>query len=327
MLLILTNSIDGTSDEIVRRIGTAKVFRFNIDLWREYEIHMDANGFTLRDPTGRQCISSELKSVYLRKPTFDDPLSIPEGGCPEGWLRSQMSYFLQELYNQCREMGLVRLVEKGAQNRLGKFSQLRMASRYFHVPQWAYVRTDSCSNLIPSPCITKPLTADFVENYRVMFTRTVNPDELDPSYPWLLQQEIRATHDVTVVFVAGHCFTYSLERSSFEGVDWRKHINRDELVWRAQKLPIELEENIRSYMKEAGLEFGRLDFLKASDDYFFLEVNPNGQWAWLDEDGSHGVFDAIVAELTAGWNTAKAEQGRCWTTGGAIVVVSKPTVI
>ena len=54
-------------------------------------------------------------------------------------------------------------------------------------------------------------------------------------------------------------------------------------------------------MHKANLQFGRLDFLLDKSDYYFLEVNPNGQWAWLDMTGEHGVFDAIIKELTADW--------------------------
>ena len=65
-------------------------------------------------------------------------------------------------------------------------------------------------------------------------------------------------------------------------------------------------------MPEAELEFGRLDFLLADGRECFLEVNPNGQWAWLDLDGKEGIFDAVVKTLTNNWgeNTEQLD-GRC----------------
>jgi len=59
-------------------------------------------------------------------------------------------------------------------------------------------------------------------------------------------------------------------------------------------------------MDEAGLAFGRLDFLLKGPTAYFLEVNPNGQWAWLDIDGGQGIFDAVVHELTKNWTTPGA---------------------
>ncbi len=306
VLLILTNSVDGTTDEIVRRVGTSRTFRFNIDLWKDYEIGFDTHGFCLADPSGRECRSKDVRAAYVRKPTFDDPLAIPEGGCCEGWLRLQISYLLQEIYNHCRDAGVVRLVEKGAEKRFGKFSQLRLARKHFEVPHWEFVKTSDPVQF-PEPCITKPLTADFVENYKLLFTRAVVPADLDPAFPWLLQRKIEAEADVTVVFVAGRCFAFALDRNTFVGVDWRKHINKVKLDWRRISLAPDLEDSIRRFMSEAGLQFGRFDFLRAGEQFYFLEVNPNGQWAWLDLDGSEGIFDAVVEELTKNWGVdAKA---------------------
>jgi len=305
MLLILTNSIDSTTDEIVRRIGTDRVFRFNIDLWREYSIEIDACGFRLTDPTGRAVESTGVKTCYVRKPSFDEPLTIPAGGCPEAWVRAQMLYVCQEIYTLCHEAGTVRLVEKGAERRFGKFVQLRLAARFFPVPEWKFVKRFS-SPIFSQPTVAKTLVADFVEHYRMFYTTPVQSGSLDPTYPWFLQDEVDADADLTVVYVAGRCFAFTLDRSTFSGVDWRRHINTQDLAWTRWHLPPELQHGIQGFMDEAGLAFGRLDFLLKGPTAYFLEVNPNGQWAWLDIDGGQGIFDAVVHELTKNWTTPGA---------------------
>ena len=218
-------------------------------------------------------------------------------------MRTHISYVTQEIYNWCRDAGLVRLVEKGAQQRFGKFSQLWLARRYFQVPGWLFTKTKK-GIVFPGKIVSKPLVADFVESYRMFFTTRVESDSLDPSYPWLLQEECKADADVTVVYVAGNCFAFSLDRESFEGVDWRRHINKQELNWKPYPLSTAVENSIRCFMRDAKLDFGRLDFLLERQVLNFLEVNPNGQWAWLDMDGTHGVFEAVVSELTKGWADA-----------------------
>ena len=35
-------------------------------------------------------------------------------------------------------------------------------------------------------------------------------------------------------------------------------------------------------MNEFELNYGRLDFIEEQDNFYFLEVNPNGQFGWLD---------------------------------------------
>jgi hypothetical protein len=38
--------------------------------------------------------------------------------------------------------------------------------------------------------------------------------------------------------------------------------------------------------------------LLGEGDYFFLEVNANGEWAWLDFDGKNGLLDKILGEIS-----------------------------
>jgi hypothetical protein len=47
-------------------------------------------------------------------------------------------------------------------------------------------------------------------------------------------------------------------------------------------------------MHDLRLEYGRLDFMQETGgNYWFCEVNPNGQFAWLDPSGDLGLLQAI----------------------------------
>ncbi len=50
-----------------------------------------------------------------------------------------------------------------------------------------------------------------------------------------------------------------------------------------------------------GLTFGGIDLdLTPEGDYVFLEVNPSGQWLWLDDKLTLGISDAIASWLHGG---------------------------
>jgi len=51
-------------------------------------------------------------------------------------------------------------------------------------------------------------------------------------------------------------------------------------------------------MQDLGLHYGRLDLLLTTEGYRFLEVNANGEWAWLDFDNRHGLLERMLAELS-----------------------------
>ena len=67
--------------------------------------------------------------------------------------------------------------------------------------------------------------------------------------------------------------------------------------WSPHGLPPDLQAKIADYMRDIGLDYGRLDFLFDGTDYFFLEVNSNGEWDWLDPQGEFGLRDKMVEEI------------------------------
>ena len=75
-------------------------------------------------------------------------------------------------------------------------------------------------------------------------------------------------------------------------------INRVEHPWENFELGDDLTNRICAFMDEAKLSYGRLDFLLMNAMAWFLEVNPNGQYAWLDQEGKQGMIAAVIEELT-----------------------------
>lgn len=81
---------------------------------------------------------------------------------------------------------------------------------------------------------------------------------------------------------------------TFEGLGWREHIGGRPLPWEPRALDPDDEAAVQTFMARCGLAFGRLDFLLVDHRLVFLEVNPNGQWAWLHLAGRHGLLDHVV---------------------------------
>lgn len=54
-------------------------------------------------------------------------------------------------------------------------------------------------------------------------------------------------------------------------------------------------------VKDLGLEFGAIDFiLDKKGVYWFLEINPNGQWGFVEERTNQPIGAAIAARLKTG---------------------------
>ena len=299
--LLYTNSLDGTADLVVRRLGTDSVFRVNSDLWRDYRFRIDARGFEIANPTGRTITDEDVAKVYWRKPARSrDLFPEKEITTEDAYLEEEVWYSMREIFNSLSLAGKVVLVEPRAEERAGKVVQMRAARDLFHVPTWKIVRGSSAW-LESRVSVVKSLTLKRVSHSSVLYAARVPEAELDPSAPWFIQDYVEATKDVTVVFVRGALFAFELSRAAFlsRSIDWREvALDAEAGTWKPHPLPEAVESAIRKLMQRLGLDYGRLDFLHSRDGYNFLEVNPAGEWGWLDPDGAHGVLNAILQEVS-----------------------------
>ena len=60
-------------------------------------------------------------------------------------------------------------------------------------------------------------------------------------------------------------------------------------------MPDEIKKACVDLTKYYGLEFGAIDLvLTPEGNYVFLEINPNGQWAWIEVLTRLPISDAIA---------------------------------
>ncbi len=191
------------------------------------------------------------------------------------------------------------MIEPAAYMRLGKLVQLDLAKLYFHVPKYEFVMGADRQFYSDSKRIVKSLTSMPLAKNVFLWTTPVRPAELHRGTPWLLQDLVDARFDVTVVYVRGGIFAFELDRAAFtdKSVDWREVGELTTPLWRPHRLPEDMCARVEKFMTDANLHYGRLDFLYGGSTYAFLEVNSNGEWEWLDRDGSNGVLPRVVSEI------------------------------
>jgi hypothetical protein len=298
LLLLLTNSIDGTADVLVHLCAERRqaVFRFNIDLWLDYRFAWTPSGFAIRDPSGRTIGSEQVSACLWRRPSLQD---TPQwrGGTAEdrAATEAELHAVVREMAEWARARGCLRLIEPSAARRVGRLAQMRVASAFFRVPDWSVgwgFRWPAGKRMV------KRFVPEAVgpQRDRHIFVRSVDAERLSPDFPWLTQEIGQGARDATVLFVNGECFGFQMRATRAElGVeDWRTLRNSDREHWGPWTLPASAREHINAYMQRLGLRFGRLDFLAGEDVLTFLEVNPNGQFGWLDEPGTWPLHCAVL---------------------------------
>ena len=300
MIFIFTCSQCETTDIVMREFDENDVLRFNIDKPDDFAWDFHRCGFRIVDKTsGREISNKNFTSFYLRKPIFFNRIDVPWFGCIENWCREETTELYSDFFRECQSRGLVALV-RCSNNKFGKFRQLLAAEKHFQVAPWHFFHGELPEELTRGRWVVKSMTSTPIGKDKMFFVKEVDPRDLDLSYPWFVQERVDGEMEVTVVYIDGKIFAASALRNSFGGEDSRKSIFISQIAWPRCELTPEEERAIRGFMDETGYRFGRFDFIRKDGELWFLELNPNGQWAWLDEKNEHGlvsmVADAIKAE-------------------------------
>src|SRR5262245_9231542 len=189
-LLVLTGSVDGTCDLLFARMGT-KAFRFNFDIFDDYELEFTPDHWSVKNPAGLH-ISSETTSGAFWWKAFN---FFIEG---DAYLSEEVKYVFRELYAWHETRGMIKGNSPFFHHRRGKLMLLSAASQFFPIPRtqvgWRLPRATNGGETV----IAKSLTSGLITSNKVMYSTEVSPEQLDPRFPWYLQEKIEADADVTI---------------------------------------------------------------------------------------------------------------------------------
>jgi len=300
--LIITSSVDATSDLVLSKYkelygDTTDIFRFNFDLFNAYKVMVTPEGFQIEDPTGRLIKSENISSFYWRKP-FSMNLSSEEG------LNKYNSSFRKELLydivSLLKKKNTSYLVDPFKERELRKVTQMSLASNYFKIPNWYIGNSPSNFDFSKKDIVSKGYIQHQISKDLYPSTKSLEcpVSELSSTDTWFLQEKNESDCDVTVVYVKNSLFAFEFDRSVLTaGVDWRVEEISAQL-WKPIELSKENIIKVHELMSEFDLYYGRLDFMRNSndDELFFLEVNTNGQFAWLDIYDKSGLISKITNE-------------------------------
>jgi len=141
---------------------------------------------------------------------------------------------------------------------------------------------------------------------KVVFTTPVTEAHLEQVSglrwsPMTFQQRVRKKLELRVTIVGQRVFAAAVDSQAFERAteDWR----RDGLAmldaWRPYALPAGVERRLLALMSRLELNYGAVDIIVTPDDeHVFLEVNPSGEFFWLERCPGLPISDAIADVLT-----------------------------
>lgn len=295
MLLIVTERGDLTADWLIRELERRELpfVRFNTeDYPTSVRLSWRREGASIR--LDKDYPLQAFEAVWYRRPTAP---RLPEGFPEEAraWATRESA---EALLGTWRTLDAL-WVNHPDRNRLAesKPEQVRTASALgFEVPA-TLVTNDAgeCRQFLSEQeggVVCKPLWDGRVpidSDQKLFFTSVVDAssdsfENLGPE-PYLFQAHIPKRYDIRATVIGREVFAARIESQEDEDAktDWRRG-RPGALDHEVESLPEELADRCLALCEHYGLQFGAIDLARRPDGgYTFFELNPNGQWAWIEQ--------------------------------------------
>jgi glutathione synthase/RimK-type ligase-like ATP-grasp enzyme len=311
-VLIISNKSDITSDFIVKSLNEKRIefYRFNTEELTKsvtFSLNFATNSHQITDSKiGKSFDLQEFTSVYYRRPELpafnSSELSVGE----INFIRNEFIYTLEGFYKLLRNAYWISPLYsiREAEN---KIYQLDLAkSMGFTIPNSIITNSYEQVSLFfkenKEECIIKPIKSGLIEDdteSKVVFTNILksipeNTERISSSTNYL-QSHILKKGDIRVIAVGNKIFATLIhsQGNSKTKTDWRK----GEMNLKHEKINLPEEINIKciALLQALKLRYGAIDFiLDDNGNYIFLEINPNGQWAWIEKQTGYNITQEIV---------------------------------
>lgn len=304
MILIITHKSDFTADFIVNKLNQRGIAyrRFNCEDLLAFEFSVEFGG------DFKYSILNEVnyKSVWFRR------TKLPE---IEGLSKAEMVYVLGEIDGFLKNIFSILPAKwlsppAAVYEAENKLLQLKTAQRIgFRIPNTLVTNSKAdLKNFYEAntrDIVIKPLSQTRIfdeEEASLIFTNLFPPNIMEQIEqfdltPCIFQKNIRKEYEVRATVVSEKVFAAAVHSQTDEEtkVDWR----RKKLEFVEMTLPAEVEDLCVRLTKELNLGFGAIDLIVTPDgEYVFLEINPNGQWVWIENQTGQEISEAIIEYLT-----------------------------
>jgi glutathione synthase/RimK-type ligase-like ATP-grasp enzyme len=161
-----------------------------------------------------------------------------------------------------------------------------------------------------APVVAKMLSSFAIHSdgkEKVVFTTALSPADLEnlddlQCSPMTFQELVPKALELRVTVVGDRVMAAAIDSASHRGaeVDWRRMGPSLQDQWRPHALPAGLEKKILALMDVFRLNYGALDFILTPDGrWVFLEINPAGEFFWLDPV-LDGAISGALADVLLG---------------------------
>jgi ATP-grasp ribosomal peptide maturase len=309
-VLVLTHTFDPTADYVVAELNRRDVPVFRCDV-AEFPERLSV-GAELADAAWSGTLRTAQRSldlvdvagIYYRRPTafeLHPELSEPE----RAWAASQarlgfggLLAAVEPWLNHPHQIGLAEYkpVQLRAAARCGLLVPRTLVT---NDPERARQFVDEVGEVVSKPFTSRGISDS--EGYRIPYARRVTSeqcrDENIARTMHMFQQWAPKQYEVRLTVVDDEFFAARIDAATPEAAeDWRTDYSA--LAYSVVETPNFVRSRVRSLLDLLGLRFAALDFVVTpGGEWVFLECNPNGQWAWIEDETDMPIAAALADAL------------------------------
>lgn len=294
MLLIITNSQDFAVDYLINYFNQKNraCFRLNSDRLEGVSLvaNIESGANQVRLQTPHQSVTlGDVSSVLYRR-AFTPQIRGEYGKFRSREFKAAFEGVLLSLDDTVRWVNPLRTTEIAEHKALQLFIAKQIG---FNIPETLVsnyppdVREFLTGQATP---LAKPVSHGLIlesHGQRSVYAELIDKheeinDEEVRSAPIIFQGAIVEKVDIRMTIIGSEVFTVAIDKLAHGDIDWRKSPN--EVVYKVVTPPDDVVQMCHQLMAKFELLYAAIDFVIGSQgEWFFLEVNPVGEWAWLEE--------------------------------------------
>lgn len=155
-------------------------------------------------------------------------------------------------------------------------------------------------SIVCKPVASPVLIED--DQFKSVYTQRLRPEDLEDlrgidTTAHLFQGWVSKEYEVRLTVVGGRMFAAAIHAGSEAAhEDWRSDYGS--LTYASTEVPDQVAAGMRRLMERLQLRYGAADFIVGPNgQWTFLEVNPCGQWDWIQGKTGLPIAEAIADDL------------------------------
>lgn len=169
----------------------------------------------------------------------------------------------------------------------------------------SYFLAENTDEVILNKTITKSITGNVIletlnkNSGGIMYTTIINEYERESFFISFFQEKIEKDFEIRSFYLNGKIWSTAIISQNDEQTktDFRKYNIENPNRNLPYKLPTMIEEKVHDLMQSLDLNCGSIDFIKRGSTYYFLEVNPVGQFTGISAICNYSLEKEIANYL------------------------------